>query len=693
MLRHGTVIFHEVPFTYGAIQACLTAKSLGKRTVSWLGDLVRWKGWALNECTWDETGRDVSALTGDNLAELGLVARYCGEAVTTIPGCTNALKKLAPETPLQLVFHGHKGLRRGSGGDRVALVLLDAEASLQEIDGRARDLLRCVQADDRLHLIVSPELASSRPFREMVGRWSALEAAPSLPNVSALIATTDLVVQFVDRDRPPVFEAWQCAAKVGVPAIVVPLQQRLKKTSARSSWNEDVALTEEDLPDAIRLSLERGLLPTSANDENWMPLPMVSKERQASEKKKIVFVNAWGPPQLIGGATRVMKDNIDYFLDRHGEEFEIVVVAADDYREDFGNFTVDTYRGVPVFRMALPPKGEIFWQPLSSLAASRFANILEGFQPDLVHIHCLQRLTASIAESCEARDVPYFVTLHDAWWLSDFPFLANEDGLAAPAHADYHHQQRSLRFGISASTLRAERLRRALLGARRRLAVSESFAQLYASCGIPCDVIENGNSNIDVSPRVASLGPVQICHLGGQERHKGAFLVEAALRNNAFGNIEFTMVDLTRDGSSATHSMWGSTPVHIVGKMDTEELGGFYAQMHVLVAPSTCHESFGLVAREALAHGLWVVAGDRGGLSEPVREGVNGHIVDVSDAEALSRVFAAINSNPDRYRRSPVGGSAQRHVDDQSRELVALYRQNSRRAGGSAGCRRRCRCR
>jgi glycosyltransferase involved in cell wall biosynthesis len=168
---------------------------------------------------------------------------------------------------------------------------------------------------------------------------------------------------------------------------------------------------------------------------------------------------------------------------------------------------------------------------------------------------------------------------------------------------------------------------------------------------------------------------VQICHLGGQERHKGAFLIEAALRQSAFKNIEFTMVDLAHEGSGAFHSQWGSTPVHVVGRMNADDLGDFYGRMDVLVAPSTCHESFGLVAREALAQGLWVVASDRGAISEAIQEGVNGFTVDVSNAEELSKVLAHIDANPDRYRASPSRETPQRHVDDQSRELVELYRK------------------
>ena len=45
----------------------------------------------------------------------------------------------------------------------------------------------------------------------------------------------------------------------------------------------------------------------------------------------------------------------------------------------------------------------------------------------------------------------------------------------------------------------------------------------------------------------------------------------------------------------------------------------FYAEQDVLIAPSIWPESFGLVTREALSAGLWVIASDAGALAVPIQ--------------------------------------------------------------------------
>ena len=49
-----------------------------------------------------------------------------------------------------------------------------------------------------------------------------------------------------------------------------------------------------------------------------------------------------------------------------------------------------------------------------------------------------------------------------------------------------------------------------------------------------------------------------------------------------------------------------------------DEMSQFYASHDVLVAPSIWPESFGLVTREALSAGLWVIASNSGALAEPL---------------------------------------------------------------------------
>jgi glycosyltransferase involved in cell wall biosynthesis len=84
-------------------------------------------------------------------------------------------------------------------------------------------------------------------------------------------------------------------------------------------------------------------------------------------------------------------------------------------------------------------------------------------------------------------------------------------------------------------------------------------------------------------------------------------------------------------------------------------------------------QSFGLVTREALACGCWVVAPDRGAVGEPVVEGVNGHIVDVADIGGLTSILRQIDGNPEKYRQPPEYSTPLRRSADQADDLTALY--------------------
>jgi glycosyltransferase involved in cell wall biosynthesis len=116
----------------------------------------------------------------------------------------------------------------------------------------------------------------------------------------------------------------------------------------------------------------------------------------------------------------------------------------------------------------------------------------------------------------------------------------------------------------------------------------------------------------------------------------------------------------------------GATPVRIVGKTLQEDMHEFYARHDVLLAPSLWPEPFGLVTREALSAGLWVLASDRGAIGEDVIPGLNGWIVDVTTPKAMLAVLAEIDSNPAKYLQSPAAAPL-RTANDQAAELFKIY--------------------
>jgi glycosyltransferase involved in cell wall biosynthesis len=70
----------------------------------------------------------------------------------------------------------------------------------------------------------------------------------------------------------------------------------------------------------------------------------------------------------------------------------------------------------------------------------------------------------------------------------------------------------------------------------------------------------------------------------------------------------------------------------------------------VLVVPSTRPEPLGLVALEAAAAGLPVVAGSAGGVAEAVQDGRTGMLVPPGDHRALARALAWLAGDPPEAR-------------------------------------------
>lgn len=416
--------------------------------------------------------------------------------------------------------------------------------------------------------------------------------------------------------------------------------------------------------------------PRTGGRENLERIAPVRVPPVRNRKARILIVNVYFPPQLVGGATRVVRDNLDRFLDVGAERYDFAVLAADAGAGPPYRTRIDAYRGVPVYRVATPQEVNMDWRPLNPEMTPAFADLLDRFAPDLVHLHCVQRLTASVAEALRARGIPYLVTLHDAWWISDFQFLVDHDGQVHAPSPDPLRDHTDPAINPIASLARRRALGRVLDGAEGLLAVSETFAELYRAAGHSrTRTVPNGVPVLTPMPRHSNpAGRVRLGQIGGRTTHKGATLIEAVLRDNAFANLILTLVDHAMPMSEVREEVWGTTPVRLIGRMPQDAIGTLYAGLDVLLAPSLWPESFGLVTREAQAAGLWVVASDRGAIGADILEGVDGFRIDVGTAEGLRAVLARIDADPDRFRSSPPQAArSTRSANDQGDDLLALY--------------------
>jgi len=111
-----------------------------------------------------------------------------------------------------------------------------------------------------------------------------------------------------------------------------------------------------------------------------------------------------------------------------------------------------------------------------------------------------------------------------------------------------------------------------------------------------------------------------------------------------------------------------SDRVHFVGSTPQGQLPLYMAAADAVVVPSL-HESFGMVALEALACGRPVVASAAGGLQLTVHDGENGYLAPPRDAPAFAARLAALLRNPVLAQRMSL--AARRSAEPYGWDVIA----------------------
>ncbi len=137
-------------------------------------------------------------------------------------------------------------------------------------------------------------------------------------------------------------------------------------------------------------------------------------------------------------------------------------------------------------------------------------------------------------------------------------------------------------------------------------------------------------------------------------------------------NLEFLVVDHSKDEGFESMEYWGRVPVRFIGRVSQEAIVELYRKLDILFAPSIWPESFGLVTREAAACGCWVVASNMGGIGEDITDEVTGYIIEPTKND-LARIIRMINKKPLQFKEI-ITKSESRFASVQADILVKEYK-------------------
>ncbi|TFF25066.1 glycosyltransferase [Jiella endophytica] len=716
-------IFFRVPAYYEVVRAIDKARETGCATFYEIDDLI-FDG-DFFPPPLETYGGQITAKEHDGLA-LGVplfrsALKYSENALVSTRPLVEHVKRLDPGKPtfvhanaLHSPHEKHFGTEPSKGDkDRVTIFYgSGTKAHKQDFQELVEPALAAMadKYGDRISIVLAGYMTPGPVLRQFEDRLVMLPPVWDVHEYWSTLAAADINLAVLHPSPATDVKSeikWLEAAMLGIPSVISEtalyadlIEDGVDGILARSpdEWTDaldrligDAELRRRIGSSAREKALRNYSVPAMA--ENITSIIRSASRPVPDTRKRVLIVNVFYPPQAIGGATRVVHDNVRHYAAHHRDEFSFEVFCSIEGGSEPYKTSAHAADSVRVVGVTTPHQPDLDQIVHDEKMGKVFADYLDVVKPDIIHFHCVQRLTAAVVLEARRRRIPYVLTVHDGWWISDEQFLLGKDGKIVL----YDHANPASQLGrVPAEQFAARmQLRECLFGAEKVMAVSESFAKIHRDVGVPNVIaVPNGGSEMQPLPRVPSPdGKVRLGFIGGLARHKGYHLIPQALINGEFENLRFVLIDHAMAAGTHRRDTLGTTELDIRPKVQQSKVAELYAELDVLVAPSVWPEAYGLVTREALLCGCWVVASDRGAVGEDVIDGVNGFKVDVSSSEGLLQALKEIDRNPERYLKSPAPTATLRRASEQAEELIGIYRDvlSGRDARGSDDPERRIR--
>ncbi|MGF6724942.1 glycosyltransferase involved in cell wall biosynthesis [Paraburkholderia sp. GAS41] len=417
---------------------------------------------------------------------------------------------------------------------------------------------------------------------------------------------------------------------------------------------------------------------------------LLANARHPRPELCILGVNIFYAPRSFGGATIVAEEMAKRLQNQDGVRFAMFTSASVDTVPPYQTVRYES-DGVTVFGVGLPSDLRRAGDFENPEMHEPFLRVLRATRPDVVHIHCVQGIGATIIDVCKKEGVPVAVTLHDAWWICARQFMVTgANRYCNQVKIDLNVCAKCLGNDGSANAYRQHKLARLLHSADMLLAPSAFFRDLYIANGFDeSKIVIDKNGVVGATqPREMRTtlpgGKLRFGFLGGIGPIKGYNLIKDVFSDLDRKDYELVLVDNALNlGHSSIHaSQWKiKGDLKVIPAFTQATIDEFYARIDVLLFPTQWKESFGLAVREALIRDVWVVATDGGGVVEDITPGVNGDVIPLADdGTALKRSIIALLEDKDRFieYRNP-HASEIRVFDTQSEHLLGLLRQVARR--------------
>lgn len=290
----------------------------------------------------------------------------------------------------------------------------------------------------------------------------------------------------------------------------------------------------------------------------------------------------------------------------------------------------------------------------------RFVAVLRAFQPDLVLIHHLVRLSLRLPSLAARAGVPTAYVLHDYYLACPSYSLFTADSTVCPGGSPtrcaaclyasrYGRQAPWWLVRLTAPLLwwRERLIRRTLAAISLFVTPSKAVVGELASRGIDLSetaVIRHGQEAV-TSCLAKRTGPRQVRfgYIGGIYPKKGIEVLTRAFAGPL--GRQLLIRGFHSDTAIASFRLAHPALEASLERFDPDK-ASFFDQVDLVIVPSIWLENQPMVILEAFAHRTPVIASRIGGLSDMFEEGQGGRFFPAGDSAALRRIAEELVADP-----------------------------------------------
>lgn len=373
---------------------------------------------------------------------------------------------------------------------------------------------------------------------------------------------------------------------------------------------------------------------------------------------KIVYLVHQFFPEYQSGTEKFVLNNA-LMAQKSGNKVKVITYSFldDETFEKENNgilFREYVYKGIPILAFKYKEQPIDIHIALENHLLRQYAKeIITAEAPDIIHVGHSMRVHEFVRAAIE-MNIPYLITLTDFFLICPKVILApTPNSLCSGPQGGKACKILCSEFNENFIGARLKTGEEFLAHARTVASPSEFVSKIFKQefPYLHLQIIGHGINykHIHQNSRIYKHDDELVFAFAGTlAPHKGVHILVKAFTLLEAKNIKLVIYGSGEAGyTTALREIAGKDErITFMGTYSSEEVGEIFNRVDMLIIPSICYENYPLVIHEALVSNIPIIASNLGGMSEKVKDGINGFTFEPGSSEDLARKMKLIIDDP-----------------------------------------------